>query len=118
MRWLVLLVLLGLALAQPVPKLPFPDNPDLSQCGIPTPWGGKDPAWLDGHYRGKLIQPVVFLYDSHARNRVVDRAKSGTQVRIILFQANPKLNYYFVRTIGLEPVQEGWVPAPFVRLKR
>lgn len=110
-------LLLGLGLAQPVPELPFPDNPDPSLCGIPTPWNRSDPAWLDGHYRGKLVQPVVLLYDSHARNRVVGKAKTGTPVKVLLFQANPKLNYYLVRTLT-KPLQEGWVPEPFLRLKR
>lgn len=117
MKWWVLLSLLGLALAQPIPKLPFPDNPDPSLCGIPTPWGNNDPAWLDGHYQGKLVEPVVHLYESHARQKIVGKVKSGTQVKIVLFQANPKLNYYLVRTEGLIKNIEGWVPGPFVRLK-
>ncbi|HEU4742920.1 MAG TPA: hypothetical protein VFS50_15105 [Meiothermus sp.] len=80
--------------------------------------GRQEPGLARRVLPGRAGPAGGFLYDSHARNRVVGQAKSGTQVCIILFQANPKLNYYFVRTVGLEPVQEGWVPAPFVRLKR
>jgi hypothetical protein len=120
MKYLILgvsvMVLLGLA--QPVPQLPFPDNLDPSLCGIPIRWGSDAPAWLDGHYQGKLIEPEVYLYESHARQRVVGRVKSGTSVKILLFQANPKLDYYLVQTQGLAKNLEGWVPGPFVRLKR
>ncbi len=28
--------------SRPVPPLPFADNPDPTQCGIPTPWGKDD----------------------------------------------------------------------------
>ena len=117
MRALSFLLLLGLALAQPIPKLPFPDNPDPSLCGIPTPWGREEIVRLDGHYQGRLIEPLVHLYDSHARQKVVGRAPSGARVRIILFQSNPKLNYYFVRTINLPKNLEGWVPEPFIRFR-
>jgi hypothetical protein len=98
-----------------VPALPFPDNPDPLQCGIPEVWNSDKPAWLNGSYQGKLIEPTVFLYDSHARNHITGAAPSGTEVRIKLSQANPILNFYMVRTVGLNPPQEGWVPAPFVQ---
>lgn len=111
-------LMLGVALAQPVPSLPFADNLDPSQCGLPTPWKKDTPARLDGHYRGRLEQSRVFLYDSHARARVVGSAPSGSRVRILLFQANPVLNYYFVHTLNTGRAQEGWVPAPFLRLGR
>jgi hypothetical protein len=38
-----------------VPELPFPDNPDPSQCGIPIQWGAEEPAWLSGIYDGELV---------------------------------------------------------------
>jgi hypothetical protein len=98
-----------------VPDLPFPDNPDPAQCGIPVQWGKDDPAWLDGHYEGTLVQPKVFLYDSHLRGSVTGAAPSGTPVRIILYQRNPTLDYYRVETISLDSPQDGWVPAPFLR---
>lgn len=100
-----------------VPALPFSDNPDPLQCGIPEVWNSDKPAWLHGSYQGKLIEPTVLLYDSHARNHITGRAPSGTEVRIELFQANPALNYYMIRTVGLDPPQEGWVPAPFVQFE-
>ena len=97
-----------------VPELPFPDNPDPDQCGIPQQWGKDDPAWLSGHYQGELVQPTVYLYDSHLRKRITGAAPTGAKVRIILYQSNPVLDYYMVRTIDTEEPQEGWVPAPFL----
>lgn len=41
-----------------VPALPFPDNPDPTQCGIPTVWGLDDPAWISRYYQGEFVQPV------------------------------------------------------------
>jgi hypothetical protein len=97
-----------------VPELPFPDNPDPTQCGIPVRWGKDDPAWLTGYYEGEMVQPAVFFYDSHLRYSVVGSAPSGTEVRIVLYQSNPTLDYYQVETIDLDPPQTGWVPAPFL----
>jgi len=97
-----------------VPALPFPDNPDPTQCGIPTVWGLDDPAWISGYYQGELVPPMVYLYDSHLRTKVVGQIPHGGCVRIKLSQANPTLHYYLVRSLDLEPIQEGWIPAPFV----
>jgi hypothetical protein len=97
-----------------VPDLPFDDNPDPAQCGIPVQWGKSDAtAWLTGMWDGMLVQSDVLLYDSHLRTSIVGSAPDGTEVEIILFQENPVLDYYFVRVPGPTP-QEGWVPAPFV----
>ena len=103
--------------AMTIPALPFPDNPDPNECGIPTPWGLDDPAWLSGEYNNELVQPTVLLYDSHSRNRVVGAAPHGAEVRIKLAQSNPTLNYYLIETVNIEPRQEGWVPAPFLELE-
>lgn len=97
-----------------VPDLPFEDNPDPAACGIPVNWGQDAPAWLTGYYEEELIQPTVYLYDSHLRLSIKGEAPSGSEVRIILYQQNPTLDYYLVETIGIEPKQEGWVPAPFL----
>lgn len=99
-----------------VPKLPFPDNPDPSLCGIPTMWGPtNNQAWLNGIYNGEMVQPTVFLYDSHLRYNIKAQAPHGTKVQIILFQANPVLNYYMVKIVGGPAGQnEGWVPEPFL----
>lgn len=97
-----------------VPELPFNDNPDPAACGIPVNWGDDAPAWLTGHYQGELIQPTVFLYDSHLRLSIKGQAPSGSSVRVILFQENPVLDYYLVETIDHQPKQQGWVPAPFL----
>jgi hypothetical protein len=97
--------------------LPFPDKPDPLQCGIPEVWNSDQPAWLNGSYQGRLIEPTVFLYESHVRTHITGRAPSGREVRIKLSQANPVLNFYMIRTVGLNPPQEGWVPAPFVQFE-
>jgi len=100
--------------ADDVPALPFDDNPDPSQCGIPVPRGELDnTAWLSGLWEGRLIQPEVFVYDSHLRQSVVGSAPHGTQVEIVLYQENPVLDYYMVRIQG-DPQIEGWLPEPFL----
>ncbi len=100
-----------------VPELPFPDNPDPTQCGIPTQWGGSNNrAWLSGVYQGELVEPTVHLYDSHLRRQVVARAPHGAEVRVVLYQSNPVLDFYMVRLVGEdgESAGEGWVPGPFL----
>lgn len=97
-----------------VPALPFDDNPDPEQCGIPVQWGSADDAgWLTGVWEGELIQPEVLVYNSHLRVSVTGSAPHGTQVEIVMYQQNPVLDYYYVRIPG-DPVQEGWVPRPFI----
>lgn len=97
-----------------VPELPFPDNPDPSQCGIPIEWGKDDPAWLDGRYQGEMVQPTVYLYDSHLRLDVAAKAPHGQEVEVLLYQENPVIDYYLVKIKGAEQPTEGWVPAPFL----
>jgi hypothetical protein len=95
-----------------VPKLPFDDNPDPSQCGIPVQWGERGQAWLSGTWEDELIQPQVLLYNSHLRTSVTASARHGTEVEIVLFQENPVLDYYFVRLP--DDGGEGWIPEPFL----
>lgn len=95
-----------------VPDLPFADNPDPDQCGIPTRWGIDDPAWLSGIWEGELIEPDVLLYDSHQRLGITGRLPHGSEVRIELYQENPVLDFYFVSSP--DGTVEGWVPDPFV----
>jgi len=97
-----------------VPDLPFPDNPDPSQCGIPINWGTDEHVWVSGYYQGKLVQPLVYLYDSHLRLSVAGVVPDGTKVKIILYQQNPTLDYYLVETVDLDTPQEGWIPSPFL----
>ena len=105
------------ALPAEVPELPFSDNPDPTLCGIPTPWGSDEPAWLTGYYEVQLIQPTVYLYDSHLRNEVTGAAPDGAEVRILLYQSNPELDYYLVETVDGSN-QQGWVPAPFLSFEQ
>lgn len=95
-----------------VPPLPFPDNSDPALCGIPEPDGRQ--ATVTGTYAGEVVQSIVYLYDSHSRNQVVGQLYPGTRVKVELRQINPLLNFYFVRTIGVEPAQSGWIPAPLL----
>jgi hypothetical protein len=99
-------------LPETVPALPFRDNPDPLLCGIPEPEGRQ--ATVTGTYKDELVQPIVYLYDSHSRNQVVGQVYPETLVKVELRQINPSLNFYFVRTIGVEPAQSGWIPAPFL----
>lgn len=92
-----------------VPVLPFEDNPDPTLCGIPMPWDGQRFAWLSGVYGGEMIQPVVFVYDSHLRLEIAGEAPHGTPVEVLMFQSNPVLDYYLVDLPGALP--RGWVPA-------
>jgi hypothetical protein len=101
--------------SEDIPVLPFNDNPDPDQCGIPIDWGDDNQAWLTGYYQGELIEPVVHLYDSHLRLEVTAQAPHGTEVEVILFQENPVLDYYLVKlTSQTGPGSEGWVPAPLL----
>jgi hypothetical protein len=96
-----------------VPILPFDDNPDPNQCGIPIQWGDDGQAWLTGMWEGELLQQEVLVYDSHLRLGITGSAPHGSEVQIALFQENPVLDYYFVKIGGDNP-QEGWVPEPFL----
>lgn len=97
-----------------VPDLPFDDNPDPSQCGIPIQWGDADAtAWLSGIWQGELIQEDVLVYDSHLRQSVTGSAPHGTEVEIVLYQENPVLDYYYVKLPGAI-AQAGWVPDVFL----
>ena len=104
---------LGLVRDANVPDLPFADNPDPTVCGIPVKWGSDVPAWLNGMYQGEMLQSDVLLYDSHQRFSLTGSAPHGTQVQVLLYQENPVLDFYFVKTIGPDP-QEGWIPAPLL----
>ncbi|MGQ9850757.1 MAG: hypothetical protein ACUVSU_12000, partial [Aggregatilineaceae bacterium] len=90
------------------------DNPDPSQCGIPSQWSGDARAWLNGYYAGELIQPIVFLYESHSRLRISAQAPHGSEVKILLYQHNPVVDYYLVKVVGLEGPNEGWIPEPLL----
>jgi len=102
------------ALPAQAPPLPFADNPDPEACGIPREWGRDDPGQVTGSYAGELVQPSVYLYDSHLRREVVGQIPDGGRVEILLAQSNPVLDYYLVRSLDLDQAQEGWVPAPFL----
>ncbi len=97
-----------------VPALPFPSHNDPSLCGIPQPMGKSATGVLDGHYQGTLVEPTVYLYDSHLRKAVTGEAPSGTAVQVLYYQSNPTLDFYMVRVQTATGSFEGWVPAPFL----
>jgi hypothetical protein len=97
-----------------VPALPFANNPDPTLCGIPQPDGRQ--GVVTGEYEGKLAQPIVYLYNSHLMNAITGQVYANTQVKIELSQNNPTLNFYFVKTIGVEPAQSGWIPEPLLAI--
>jgi len=109
-------VTIGLQRDADVPDLPFADNPDPSACGIPAPWHGDD-AQIEGTFQGQLIEPTVYLYDSHQRLHITGAVPSGTEVQVELYQANPVLDFYYVRADTPAGQQTGWVPAPFLRFQ-
>lgn len=112
----VLLALaLGSALAGGVPELPFDDNPDPDQCGIPQPLGDGVSGTVVGVWEGELLFEDVHLYDSHLRSRVTGTVPDGSTVRLVMHQNNPVLDYWFVRWDGPDGVVEGWLPDPFLR---
>ena len=100
-----------------VPDLPFPDNPDPNACGIPTQWNG-EAAQIEGTFQGQLVQPTVYLYDSHERLHITGAVPSGTTVEVQLYQANPVLDFFYIRADTPAGPQTGWVPAPFLRLPK
>ena len=58
----------------------------------------------------------MLLYDSHVRLSITGRVEHGAEVRIVLFQENPVLDYYLVES--LDGAIEGWVPEPFLSFER
>ena len=97
------------------PHLPFPDNLDQSQCGIPTVLGGEFAGELSGSYGGELQEALVRLYDSHARAEVVGRAWTGSPARALLMVSGPQLSYLLVRVKVGHQELEGWIPAPYFK---
>ena len=98
-----------------VPELPFDDNPDPDQCGIPQPLGDGVEGVVTGTYEGRLVFEDVHLYDSHLRSAVTGTVPHGSSVQLVMFQNNPVLNYWLVRWDGPDGTVEGWAPDPFVR---
>lgn len=95
------------------PELPFTDNPDANQCGLPVQLNVR--GVLRGVYQGRMYEPQVRLYDSHARLKVVALVESGTPGRALLQVSGPRLNYLLVRVQVKGKTLEGWVPAPYFR---
>ncbi|MBI1299274.1 hypothetical protein GC175_30450 [bacterium] len=102
------------AIPNEIPPLPFSDNPDPLLCGIPEPYWTDDPGLVTGEHDGELVQPVVYLYNSHLRSEITGQVYPNTRVKIVLSQSNPELDYFFVETIDLAEKQSGWIPAPFL----
>lgn len=100
--------------ASDVPELPFDDNPDPDQCGIPQPLGDDVRGEVTGRWQGELLFGDVHLYDSHLRAEVTGTVPDGSAVQVLVFQNNPVLNYWFVRWEGPEGAVEGWLPEPFL----
>lgn len=97
-----------------VPDLPFDDNPDPDQCGIPQPLGDGVRGTVTGRWQGELLFADVHLYDSHLRAEVTGTVPDGSEVQVLMFQNNPVLNYGFVRWEGPDGAVEGWLPEPFL----
>ena len=100
-----------------LPPFAFDDNPDPDQCGIPQPLGSGFMGTLHGEVDGALVEPMVYLYDSHLRSRVMGMVAAGSEVEVVLAQSNPVLDFFMVRYRADDGRSvEGWVPAPFLQL--
>lgn len=100
-----------------VPTFVFDDNPDPDQCGIPQPMGSGYTGTLHGSVDGEVVEPMVYLYDSHLRVQVLGTVRAGSVVEVVMFQLNPVLDYYFVRYRADDGRSvEGWVPAPLIEV--
>jgi hypothetical protein len=97
-----------------VPELPFDDNPDPDQCGIPQPLGKGVTGVVTGVWQGELRFGDVHLYDSHLRGAVTGTVPHGATVQLVMFQNNPVLDYWLVRWDGPDGPVEGWLPDPFL----
>jgi len=98
-----------------IPTFVFEDNPDPDQCGIPQPMGSGYTGTLHGSVDGEVVEPMVYLYDSHLRAEVRGQVRAGSVVEVVMVQLNPVLDYYFVRFRAADGRSvEGWVPAPFL----
>jgi len=70
---------------------------------------------VTGVHQGGMVEPMVLLYDSHYRNHITGALPSGTEVQIELYQANPVLDFYFVRADTPAGPQKGWCRPPSFR---
>ncbi len=99
------------------PPLPFADGQDPGPSGTPTAWGGDRPAWATGIYGGRMLGLAVYLYDSPRRTRVVGQVLHRSRIQILQHLEGAP-GYYFVRSLEMDPVQEGWLPAPLATFER
>ncbi|GHF65532.1 hypothetical protein HNQ07_004737 [Deinococcus metalli] len=82
-----LLCLLLMASGRTRPALPFPDNPDANQCGLPVLLNAR--GTVTGTYQGHVYEQVVRLYDSHARQHVVALVPRNTPAHALLMVSGP-----------------------------
>lgn len=100
-----------------VPPFPFDELPDTVTCSVPQPLGLGVSGTLHGEIGGVLVEPMVYLYDSLARSRVMGLVAAGSEVEVVLKQSNPVIDFFMVRYRSDDGRSvEGWVPAPFLRL--
>lgn len=98
------------------PALPFPDNPDANQCGLPVKVNAR--GTISGMYQGRTYEPQVRLYDSHARLKVLALVPGGTSGLALLQVSGPRLNYLLVRVQVQGKTLEGWLPEPYFKTQR
>ncbi len=99
------------------PPLPFADNREPGSGGKTIEWRDDRPAWATGIYGSHILGLAVYLYDSPNRTRVVGQVLHRSRVQILRHQEGEP-GYFFVRSLEMDPVQEGWIPAPLVVFKR
>lgn len=99
------------------PPLPFADSQDTDPSGTTIEWRDDRPAWPTSIYEGRVLGLAAYLYDSPRRDRVIGQVLHRSRVQILRHQEGEP-GYYFVRSLEMDPVQEGWLPAPLVTFQK
>lgn len=108
---MALLCVLLMASGRTRPVLPFSDNPDTNQCGLPVILNTR--GTVTGTYQGRVYEQPVRLYDSHARQGVVALVPQNTPARALLLVSGPRLNHVLVQLRVNARTVEGWLPDPY-----
>ena len=99
------------------PPLPFVTNRDADHSGSQIEWSDDRHTWATGIYKGRVLGIAVYLYESPRRSRVVGQVLHRSRIQILRYQEGAP-GYYLVRSLEMDPIQEGWVPAPLVSFQR
>ncbi len=99
------------------PPLPLVTKRDTDQSGSQIEWSDDRHTWATGIYKGRVLGIAVCLYDSPRRSRVVGQVLHRSRIQVLRHQEGAP-GYYLVRSLEMDPVQQGWLPAPLVTFQR